>query len=170
MSRTVLAAALTLVTATVVIARDLTQGGVPSGTVSGTYQDFMKLPADERPALFAAITPESKAVIMRTHIERWIHSNKERLTTSEIAVFEEIAAWVTPQIYRKGTERALDQREQALRARMRCGVSPEDVRAATNLYAPASIPLSEKATWSYLDQAKCWIEWFLEGVIDYVPR
>jgi hypothetical protein len=92
------------------------------------------------------------------------------LTAPEIAVFNEMLAYITPEIYRRRPEGALDKREEELRASMRCRVSPEDVRAATNLYADAATSASEKASWNYLSQAKCWVNWFLEGVVDYIPR
>ena len=146
------------------------QHGVQGSSAVGVYKEFMAFPADHRRAQFAAMSPENKAGVMRTHMERWIQANKGRLTAPEIAVFEEMVAYVTPEIYRRPPESAVDKREEELRAKMRCRVSPEDVRAATNLFASAATSASEKASWNYLSQAKCWINWFLEGVVDYIPR
>jgi len=144
--------------------------GVQGSSAMGVYQEFMAFPADQRRARFAAMSPENKASVMRTHMERWIQANKGRLTPPELAVFQEMVAYVTPEIYSRRPEGALDKREAELRAKMRCRVSPEDVSAATNLFASQLRSASEKASWSYLSQAKCWVNWFLEGVVDYIPR
>lgn len=134
------------------------------------YDDFMKLSAHERHARFVAIGAENKATIVRTHVERWLRSNRGRLTASEAEVFEEMIAFITPDLYRERRDDTLDKREEAMTGKMRCRVNPEDVREATNLFREASASPPPKPTWSYLRQAKCWFEWILEGVVDYVPN
>ena len=134
------------------------------------YDDFMKLSVHQRHARFDTISAENKAMIVRTHSERWLHNNRARLTASEGKVFEEIIAFITPDLYRERRDDALDKREEALTARMRCRVSPADIREATNLFREASESPPPKLTRSYLSQAKCWFEWIIEGVVDYVPN
>ena len=51
------------------------------------YDDFMKLRPDQRHARFVAISAENKAMIVQTHVKRWLHSNRTRLTASEVKVF-----------------------------------------------------------------------------------
>jgi hypothetical protein len=72
-------------------------------------------------------------VIARTHVERWLDRNRARLTAPGTKVFEEIAAVITPEIYRRPPDRTYDERDKALMATMRCRVSPEDVNEATNV-------------------------------------
>jgi hypothetical protein len=72
-------------------------------------------------------------VIARTHVERWLDRNRARLTAPGTKVFEEIAAFITPEIYRRPPDRTYDERDKALMATMRCRVSPEDVNEATNV-------------------------------------
>ncbi len=171
MIRTGLVGTIIVVAAASAVARHQPiQGGVRDGSAIGVYKEFMALPADQRRARFAAMTPQNKASLKRSHMEGWIQANKGRLTASEIAVFEAMVAYVTPEVYRRQVEGAVDKREQELRAKMRCRVSPEDVRAATSLFAASATSGSQNATWSYVSQAKCWVSWFLEGVIDYIPR
>lgn len=133
------------------------------------YDDFMKLAAGQRRARFAALTAENKAMIVQTHAQRWLHDNRERLTASEIGVFEEIIAFITPDLYRERSDDTLDKREEALRATMRCRVRPDDVRNATNVLREERASPSQKPKWSYLNQAKCWIDWFVEDFVDYIP-
>lgn len=65
------------------------------------YDGFMTLSLDQRRARFDALSAEAKAGIIRTHAERWLESNRGRLTASEAAVFDEIVAFITPEIYRQ---------------------------------------------------------------------
>ena len=133
------------------------------------YDDFIKLSVHQRHARFDTISAENKAMIVRTHVERWLHNNRGRLSASEAAVFEEIVAFITPDLYRDRREDVM-KREEAFEAKIRCGVSPAHVREATNLFREASESASPKLTWGYLSQAKCWFEWILDGVVDYVPN
>ena len=134
------------------------------------YDDFMKLSVHQRHARFDTISAENKAMIVRTHSERWLRNNRGRLSASEVEVFEEIIAFISPDLYRKRRDDALDKREGALRAKMKCRVNPTDIREATNLFRETSESPPPKLTWSYLSQAKCRFEWILEGVVDYVPN
>lgn len=61
-------------------------------------------------------------------------------------------------------------RRRALTAKMRCRVNSADIREATNVFHEASHSPPPKPTWGYLSQAKCWFEWILEGVVDYLPN
>lgn len=150
-------------------AREVRQTGGSATDPLTTYDDFMKLTGTERRARFEAISAENKAMIVRTHLEHWLHGNRPRLTTSEIAVFEEMAAFVTPEIYRKRPDDRVNKSEEALSATMRCSVSPDDVREATDIFQVERASPSRKPTWGYLKQARCWIDWFVEGLVDYIP-
>jgi hypothetical protein len=43
------------------------------------------------------------------------------------------------------------------------------VREATNIFQVERASPSQKPTWGYLKQARCWIDWFVEGLVDYIP-
>ena len=132
------------------------------------YDDFIKLNVDQRRDRFAAISAENKAMIVQTHAQRWLRNNRGRLTTSEVGVFEEIIAFITSDLYRERADDTLDKREQELRTTMRCRVSPDDVREATNVLRAERASPSQRATWTYLNQARCWIDWFMEGLVDSI--
>jgi hypothetical protein len=164
-----------LIAATIVIAvanfsaRNVSQGGTPAVASMTAYDDFMKLTVGQRRDRFHGLAAENKAMIFRTHAERWLAGNRGRLTASEIAMFEEIIAFITPGLYDRQPDGALDKREEALRAKMRCRVSPDDVMAAMNVLTRATDSRPPTPTWTYLSQAKCWLEWIAEGFMDYIP-
>ncbi len=138
-----------------------------SGSSFISYDDFMKLSPDARRPRFASLNPENKSLIVRTNAERWLARNRARLTKTEIAVFQEMIKAVTPDRYAKRHQAGIDKAEQALRDTMRCRVSPADVREAFNVFDTATS--SVRPRWTYLDQAKCWVEWIAEDLVDYVP-
>ena len=133
-----------------------------------TYDEFMRLPVQQRPEQFSRLGADSKALVVRTHAERWVAANKTRLSSSELGVLQEAMAFITPRIYEAPMDPQVLKRENEVKARMRCRVNTDDVMAAFNVLGASPIP-QEKSRWSYLDQAKCWFGWFAESVVDYIP-
>ena len=84
-------------------------------------------------------------------------------------MFEAIITHITPDLYGSRRAAVLDQREAAMTSKIRCRVNGEDVREATNLFREESESRQPRQTWSYLSQAKCWFEWVLVEVVDYLP-
>lgn len=164
-----------LVTAIVAVAVVGTQAAHPRHGAQGatpsvvTYDDFMKFSAEQRRDRFGALSAENKSVIVRTHAERWLVRNRARLTASEVGVFQEMINFITPERYAKRAETAMGKEEQALRAKMRCRVSREDVVEAFNVFGTRSQTGVAKPRFTYLSQAKCWLEWIAEDLVDYVP-
>ena len=139
--------------------------GTGSSVIS--YDDFMKISPDARRPRFASLNPENKALIVRTHAERWLAASRQRLSKSELAEFQEMITFVTPDRYAKRAEAGIDKTEQALREKIRCRVNTADVREAFNVFGAAKP--SAEPSWTYLDQAKCWVQWIAEDLIEYVP-
>jgi hypothetical protein len=133
-----------------------------------TYDEFMRLPVQHRQELFSRLGADSKALIVRTHAERWVAANRTRLSSSELGVFQEAIAFITPRIFEAPMDPQVLKRESDLKASIRCRVDTDDVMAAFSVFDASPIS-REKSRWSYLSQAKCWIGWFAESVVDYIP-
>lgn len=132
------------------------------------YDEFMRLPVQQRREQFSKMPAENKAFIVRTHAERWVAANKARLGSAELRALQEATTFVTPKIYATRMDPLTLKRENEVKANMRCRVNTNDAVAAFNVFDASPIP-REKSRWTYLDQAKCWIGWFAEGVVDYMP-
>ncbi len=142
------------------------QQPVPSG--DAVYARFMELSVEQRRSGFAELSPEHRALIVRTHAERWLAQNRERLSASEIGLFEELIAFVTPERYGAGSRTAPNKGEQAMLAKIICRANPNDVETAFGvLRVPPSSTQPER--WTYLDRARCWIRVAAEELADYVP-
>ena len=145
------------------------QQGAPARPANAiTYDEFMRLPVQQRHEQFSRFAADSKASMVRTHAERWVAANKTRLSSSELGVLQEAIAFITPRIFEAPMDPQVLKRESDLRSSMRCRVNTEDVAAAFSVFSASPIS-QEKSRWSYLDQAKCWFGWFAESVVDYIP-
>lgn len=63
------------------------------------YDEYISLPLEERNKVFGEISVENCALIMKTHIERWLAANHSRLTQEQIAVIEEVIRSVKSESY-----------------------------------------------------------------------
>jgi len=147
---------------------DAVRGTSQAAPTAVSHEDFVRLSPDERRERFAGMRPEDRALLVRTHAQRWLTANRARLTSSELAVFEEMVAFIRPELYVPGPNPTLDEEERALRARMRCRVNPEDVRVAFKVVDPSPNAAALTPTWTFLDRAACWLEWAAEGIAPYV--
>ena len=59
-------------------AREVRQTGGSAADPRTTYDEFMKLTRTGRRARFEALGAENKAVIVRPHLEHWLHANRAR--------------------------------------------------------------------------------------------
>ena len=67
----------------------------------------MPQPRQERLRIFTDVSPENRALLIKTHIERWLTANRPRITPEQIAVVEEIIPFITPELYQ--AERDIEQ-------------------------------------------------------------
>jgi hypothetical protein len=64
------------------------------------YDTFMKQDTQSRIKIFNEITPENRADLVRTQIQRWMEKNKTRLTTKQMNMMNENLAFVTADVRR----------------------------------------------------------------------
>ena len=67
------------------------------------YETFCKLPdVQSRRSAFVAATPEEKAELMRTRVERWREANKARLNPKQVELLDDMRSFATPTNYATG--------------------------------------------------------------------
>lgn len=133
-----------------------------------SFDDFMRLDAQNRRERFSQLDATDKAMLVRTHAERWLAKNRGRLGASEQAFIEEAITLVTPEIFNPPVDPKTAHRQDELTDRYRCRVNPADVSAAFDVLGIRGKP-AKNQHWTYLSQAKCWIIWFTETAIDFLP-
>ena len=65
------------------------------------YDTFMKQDVQSRIAMFNGITPENRADLVHTQIQRWVEANRERLTPEQLGLTQEWLDHVTADNYRE---------------------------------------------------------------------
>lgn len=63
------------------------------------YDEYMSVPREKRNIIFGEISAENHALLMKTHVEKWLAANHPRLNQEQIAVIEEIIRSITPESY-----------------------------------------------------------------------
>lgn len=92
------------------------------------YDQFMPQPLQERLRLFNEMSAENRALIMKTHVERWLAANRPRLTDEQVAVVEEMFRIITPESYQEERDfEKIHQEAERLRAKAEAVFSREDV-------------------------------------------
>ena len=88
------------------------------------YDEFCKLEVTAKDRLFAAITPENRAELIRTQLQRWLEKNRARLTPEQVKVIEENISFIKADLYKiprreedMATAKKLEQRTLALMTR-----------------------------------------------------
>ena len=92
---------------------------------------------------FAQLSPENKALIVRTQIERWITANRARLSPAQLQVMQEMAAVVSPGLYSPNRTEATLARVQELEKRAISLLGKEDVGRAATLEMAVYIPKAQ---------------------------
>lgn len=129
----------------------------PAATSGTTYQEFMKLAPQQRTARFAALSPENKALIKRTHAEQWLEKNRGRLSAGQVDLVQKAIGFVTPTLYRTPNDPELVKKSKALESELRCRVRRSD---AIEAFGPSRSPIP-RASW--LDDTWAWFESCIVG-------
>jgi hypothetical protein len=104
------------------------EGNMDKAQPTISYEQFWSQPFDERGTIFEEITPENRALVMKTHTERWLEANRIRLSAEQVEVVEEVSAFVTPDKY--DSERRdmgkVHEEAEVLRKKAIALLTPED--------------------------------------------
>ena len=92
------------------------------------YDRFMPQPLEERRRIFNEISAENRALLIKTHVERWLAANRPRLTHEQIAVVDEMIHFITPELYQGARDfEKVAQEAEALRRKAEAVFAREDV-------------------------------------------
>ncbi len=98
-----------------------------------SYDQFMPQPLQERLRIFNEVSAENRALLIKTHIERWLTANRSRLTPQQIAVVEEIIPFIKPEWYQAERDtQKVEQEAEVFCRKMEAVFSREDVMQITN--------------------------------------
>jgi len=117
-----------LLTSTALLTADPQQQ--PATTTSIAYDDFVRLTPEERRQAFSDATPETRSVLAETHATRWLAANRDRLTADQIALVEEVIAFIDADLYRRPDDPDIKAKFDSLVSRLECRMRHSDIMTA----------------------------------------
>ena len=94
------------------------------------YEAFMALDDKQRRSRFSDYDAETKSMLMRTHTQRWLEKNRQRLSTSQVQLVQDMIAYLSPEAYRNPSDPAIAKKGQELTEKFKCQLRNSDVMAA----------------------------------------
>ena len=107
---------------------------VDQGQQTIGYDQFMPQPLHERRRIVNDVSAENRALLIKTHVKRWLAANRSRLDHEQIAVVEELIGFISPEKYQvQRDEEKVMKEAEALHKKAEPLFSPEDmVQIMTN--------------------------------------
>jgi len=99
------------------------------------YDTFMQRDTQGRLRTFNQVTPENRAELVRTQIQRWVEKNRSRLTPEQLKVMDENLAFVTADRYRQPMGPEDMARAKDLETRTAAVLSRDDMMQALTIHA-----------------------------------
>ena len=75
-----------------------------------SYEGLMKLPRAKRGTTFKILSPQNRADIVRTHMQRWLDAHKDGLSQKQKDLIADNLAVVSPELYRQPLSFALQEK------------------------------------------------------------
>src|SRR5687768_4740764 len=94
------------------------------------YDTFWLQSREAQIATFGRLTPENKADLVRTQIQRWTDANRARLSPEQLQFMAEALTFISGDLYRKPTPDAIATKSKEFEARALTLFAREDVAAA----------------------------------------
>ena|SRR5688500_3425512 len=101
-----------------------------------SYDEVFQKPSGERLRVFGEMTPGGRALLVRTHAERWLAANRARLSAWQIAAVERVIAAIEPKWYEPERDEAAYEKEiEPLIKNLETLLPREDLRQLATRYA-----------------------------------
>lgn len=91
------------------------------------YDSYAAMSPLRKNAIGPQLTPENRAEIVRTHLQRFLDAERQRLTVDQIAFVEESIAYIGPELWRQPRdEEEIERRAREREARAQALFSRDD--------------------------------------------
>lgn len=124
-----------LVFLTVGVRAERSQTPPPQNPPSVSYDTFWQADVQGRLRMFNEISPENRAALVRTHIERWLDQNRSRLSAEQVKAMEDNRDFVTPEMYSPSRPPEVMERAKVLQQRTAALFSQEEIMQALTIQA-----------------------------------
>lgn len=107
-----------------------------------SYAELMQAPAGERQRLFASLTPDNRAAVMKAHMETRLSVHQPDLGRTQIALVSGAIAFVTPQLYSSTPDVANREQLDQFSRRLACSLGDNLAGTLTRFLPPQRISRS----------------------------
>ena len=125
-----------------------------------TYEEFIRLSADERDRLYAKLTDQQQGQLLRAQFQHWLDANRKTLNGKQIAAVTEAINAITPDGLRLGPDPNGVERQLAVSSNLYCSLGPELAYAFAKGEPP---PKPVERTWTQAVHA--WVDWVANCVV-----
>lgn len=98
------------------------------------YDVFCTMDLRNKEKVFGEISPENRAALVRTQIQRWLDKNRSRLTAEQIKIMEENIAIVKADLYKFPRNEVELAKAKSLEQRTLAVMSREDMAEALTIF------------------------------------
>ena len=98
------------------------------------YDVFCTMDLKNKEKVFGEISPENRAALVRTQIQRWLDKNRSRLTAEQIKIMEENIAIVKADLYKFPRNEVELAKAKSLEQRTLAVMSREDMTEALTIF------------------------------------
>lgn len=98
--------------------------------VTVSYDEFGPMDDQQKLAVFNEVSPENRAVLVRTQAERWLAAHHRRLSDEQVEAVEGAIAFIEPSRYDDEDREADQAAMQEAMARIMVVLSREDIGQA----------------------------------------
>jgi hypothetical protein len=98
------------------------------------YDVFCTMDLKNKEKVFGEISPENRAALVRTQIQRWLDKHRSRLTAEQIKIMEENIAIVKADLYKFPRNEVELAKAKSLEQRTLAVMSREDMAEALTIF------------------------------------
>ncbi|HEX7780444.1 MAG TPA: hypothetical protein VF424_14450 [Vicinamibacterales bacterium] len=98
------------------------------------YDVFCTMDVKTKQKVFGEISPENRADLVRTQIQRWLDKNRSRLTAEQIKIMEENIAIVKADLYKFPRNEVELAKAKSLEQRTLAVMTREDMAEALTIF------------------------------------
>ena len=74
--------------------------------ITVTYDEFGPMADQDKIRVFNEVSPENRALLVRTQAERWLAANRDRLSEEQVEAVEGAIAFIRPELYDEANREA----------------------------------------------------------------
>ena len=102
----------------------------PDAQVTVSYDEYGPMDDQQKLTVFNEVSPENRALLVRTQAERWLAANRDRLSDEQVGAVEGAIAFIEPSRYDEEDAEADRAASEEVMGRVMAALSRDDIMQA----------------------------------------